>query len=34
MRTRGKPLFTTHEIVAIIVFVLAASGIGVVRLIH
>ena len=34
MRTRGKPLFKTHEIVAIVVFVLAAAGVGVVRLIH
>ncbi|HWW26408.1 MAG TPA: hypothetical protein VNZ85_10985 [Caulobacter sp.] len=34
MRTRGKPLFKTHEIVAIVVFVLAASGIGVLRLIY
>lgn len=33
MRIRGKPLFTTHEIVVIVVFVLAASGIGLLRLI-
>ncbi|MDR6532294.1 hypothetical protein J2800_003050 [Caulobacter rhizosphaerae] len=34
MRTRGKPLFKTHEIVAIVVFLLAATGIGVVRLVY
>ena len=34
MRTRGKALFKTHEIAAIVVFVLAATCIGVVRLIH
>lgn len=34
MRIRGKPLFKTHEIVAIVAFVLVAAGIGVLRLVH
>jgi hypothetical protein len=34
MRTRSKPLFKTYELVAIAIFVLAAAGIGALRLLY